>query len=99
MYEATTAALERTQQQVSELRDCLSIAETQYTAATQRILALGTSTSWRATVPFWNLLASMLRPRATRIQTREVMADPIPPKTLRFDEVESCLARSELPAS
>jgi hypothetical protein len=24
-------------------------------------------------------------------QTREVMADSIPPKTLRFDEVESCL--------
>jgi predicted SAM-dependent methyltransferase len=66
MYEAATAALEQTQKEVSELRDLLSIAETKYEKAINRVSALEASKSWRATAPFRHLLAAMPRPKSTR---------------------------------
>jgi SAM-dependent methyltransferase len=62
MYEATAAALEQTQKEVSELRDRLFDTETKYHIAVDRISALQTSTSWRATAPFRRLLAAIVRP-------------------------------------
>ncbi len=63
LYEAATAALEKTQLEVLELRDSLSAVETRYTAAMQRVSALENSTFWRATAPFRTLVASVRRPR------------------------------------
>ncbi len=67
MYEAATSALQKSQDEIWDLRNRLADSEVRYSAAMRRVSAFETSTSWRATAPLRSLGAWLQRPRAARI--------------------------------